>query len=599
MNRKSLGLWLLITVAAVQPALAEPLAVRVEVEVLGRASGGARVAVTVQVSPEDRGRIGANAMLQVELDGEAPPGQSPMWAVRMEDDGSARIETVWPPGEHELQVRISSPNGRDSGLWVGAVRIPGPGAAPLEPTSAPVAPPPAPEPQAAPAGDVRGASLDGPMVPPPAAADAVEIVPPAPEPATVAEAGPAREVAARLDPLAAEQPFPEGEAAAGDPLEEPADAVQASAAEPVPVEDAAEPMTAAAAQEEAAMPVADAASGEEAAEVMTEAVPLEKAVEAAVEAVPVEEGAPPAAEKASSGEAVGPIAEPVVEPLRGKPATSAGPPTPAAQAEPPPPPPAIAAAHAAWTGSDSATSELTAVVLRGREPVRGLQPDDLLLRVGGVEVPIEELGGALEAPLLLGIAVDAAADSGFGWPRDGELASLTARAGEGLGSSFYAASGGWLGEWGEEPPAAAPGGPGGDVASLVVDALRRFDGTRGRRFLLLVTDGRNEPDKETWRAAVIAAGEAGTPVLVVVLWDEGFSRRTRNNLREIAEVSGGSLFLVQGETQLDRAAERFGPLLDAGVAVRFEVPAGVDLPAEVRLEGVERGLEVATAERLR
>ena len=550
MTRKIFALWLLITVAAVQPALAEPLAVRVEVEVLGPVSGGARVALTVQVSPEDRGRIGANAMLQVELDGETPPGQSPMWAVRMEDDGSARIETVWPPGEHELQVRISSPNGRDSGLWVGAVRIPGPGAAPVappaapdertsasgaaptEPTSPPAAPPPASEPRAVPADEVRSAAPDEPGLPPPVAEDAVETVLPAPEP--VAEAGPAPEAAAQLDPPAVEQKIAEGEATAGDEV-----AAFGGTATGSPV---------------------------------------------VVEAPPVEE-----------------VVEPVVEPLRAEPSAPADAPPASAPAAPALlPPEAAAAAAPAWAAdADAAGSELTAVVLEGREPARGLRTSDLRLRVNGAEVSIEALGEAGEAPLFLGVAVDAGPDSGIGWPGGGDLAPLITRAGDGLGKTFYAAAGDRVGGWGAGPPASAPGGTGGDVASLIVDSLRRFDGVRGRRFLLVVTDGRNQPDKESWKQAVTAAGEAGTPVLVVALWDDGFSRRTRNNLREIAEVSGGSLFLVQGETQLDRAAERFGPLLDAGVAVRFRVPAGVALPAEVRLEGVERGLGVATAKRVR
>ncbi len=561
--------------AAVKPALAEPLAVRVEVEILGPASGGTRVAMTVQVSPEDRGRVGANAMLQIELDGEAPPGQSPMWAVRMEDDGSTRIETVWPPGEHELQVRISSPNGRDSGLWVGAVRIPGPAAAPVEPptatdertpasgaapdeqtsvstaapvepptatdertpasgaappetTSPPVAPAPIPEPQAAPADEVRSAVPDGPALPPPAAAEVVENVLPAPEPAAVDASDPAPEAAARLDPPVTEQPSPEG----------------------------------------------DGSIGDEPAGVTTEA----SGSAVAVEAPTVEDSV-----------------EPILEPLRGEPPPPDDGPTPVVAAAPvTPPPEAAAAAVSAWAeDADASGSELTAVVLEGREPVRGLRPSDLRLRVNGAEVSIEALGEAGKAPLFLGVAVDTGPDSGIGWPGGGELAPLITRARDGLGTTFYAASGDPVGGWGAGPPASAPGGTVGDVASLIVDSLRRFDGVRGRRFLLVVTDGRNQPVKESWKQAVTAAGEAGTPVLVIALWDEDFSRRTRNNLREIAEVSGGSLFLVQGRAQLDRAAERFGPLLDAGVAVRFEVPAGTALPARVALTSHDRELEVS------
>jgi hypothetical protein len=544
-TRKILALCLLIAVAAVLPALAEPLAVRVEVEVLGPASGGARVAVIVQVSPEDRGRIGANAMLRIELDGEAPPGQSPMWAVRIEDDGSARIETVWPSGEHELQVRISSPSGRDSGLWVGEVRIPDPGAAPVEapapsaaptptPRGTPAGPPavalaqvPVAEPQVATADDGGEPRPGEAAAPPPAAADAAENVPLAPEPTTVAEAGPAPEAAAQLDPPAVEQPVPEDKAPTGD---EPTAFGGTAAGSPVVVE-----------------------------------VP------------PVEE-----------------VVEPIVEPLRAEPPAPADVPASAPAAPALPPPEAAAAAAAAWAADDDAAgSELTAVVLEGREPARGLRPSDLRLRVNGAEVSIEALGEAGEAPLFLGVAVDAGPDSGIGWPGGGDLAPLITRARDGLGKTFYAASGDPVGEWGAGPPASAPGGTGGDVASLIADSLRRFDGVRGRRFLLVVTDGRNQPDKESWKQAVTAAGEAGTPVLVVALWDEGFSRRTRNNLREIAEVSGGSLFLVQGGSQLDRAAERFGPLLDAGVAVRFEVPAGTALPARVALSSHDRELEIS------
>nr|MCU0234502.1 hypothetical protein [Thermoanaerobaculales bacterium] len=114
----------LLAVAAALPA-AEPVAVRVEVQPLGAGEDGTRVAVLVRVAPEDRGRIGRNAMVRVELDGEPAPGQSPLWAVRMADDGSARIETLWPPGEHRLELEIASPSGAERGLWVGTVRIPG------------------------------------------------------------------------------------------------------------------------------------------------------------------------------------------------------------------------------------------------------------------------------------------------------------------------------------------------------------------------------------------------------------------------------------------------------------------------------------------
>jgi hypothetical protein len=70
------------------------------------------------------------------------------------------------------------------------------------------------------------------------------------------------------------------------------------------------------------------------------------------------------------------------------------------------------------------------------------------------------------------------------------------------------------------------------------------------------------------------AGEAGVPILVVALWDEDFNNGTRKNLKKLTDVSGGSLFLVQGRSQLDSAADRFGRFLDGGYSLRFRSPGG-------------------------
>ncbi len=48
-------------------------------------------------------------------------------------------------------------------------------------------------------------------------------------------------------------------------------------------------------------------------------------------------------------------------------------------------------------------------MLRGREPARSIAVGSLRLRVGGSEVPVEQLGDVEIAPLLLGLAIDVAA----------------------------------------------------------------------------------------------------------------------------------------------------------------------------------------------
>ena len=215
--------------------------------------------------------------------------------------------------------------------------------------------------------------------------------------------------------------------------------------------------------------------------------------------------------------------------------------------------------------------------MRGREPAKSVAVNSLRLRVGGSEVPVEKLGDLESAPLLLGLAIDVEPDEIEGWSgMRGSLAPIVERAGNGRGRLFVATSAG-VGAWGADMD--APGGvtltqETDNVCQLFIASLERFEGQRGRTFLVLLTDGRNEPSKEEWQQATDAAGAAGVPVLVIALWDENFDNRARKNLKKLTEISGGSLFLVQGRAQLESAADRFGRYLDGGYSIRFRSPGG-------------------------
>ncbi|MDH3815757.1 MAG: hypothetical protein OEV48_14800, partial [Acidobacteriota bacterium] len=198
MTKKSWVLGLLL-VGAVNVTASTPVAMRVEMEPQRQVGEMTEVAVVVQVSPEDRIRIGSNAILRIELDGGTVSSGSPMRAVRLEDDGSARVVVEWPPGEHHLQVEIEDPSKEDTGLWVGTVRIPdlspegaSPPVAEPEPVSASAsAPAPAPAsgkpepvtPQPEPEPESESASAP---VPVPAPGEP-EPVTPQPEPEPVSE----------------------------------------------------------------------------------------------------------------------------------------------------------------------------------------------------------------------------------------------------------------------------------------------------------------------------------------------------------------------------------------------------------------------------
>jgi hypothetical protein len=562
MTKKSWVLGLLL-VGAVNVTASTPVAMRVEMEPQRQVGEMTEVAVVVQVSPEDRIRIGSNAILRIELDGGTVSSGSPMRAVRLEDDGSARVVVEWPPGEHHLQVEIEDPSKEDTGLWVGTVRIPD-----LSP---------------------EGAS-------PPVAE---------PEPVSASASAPAPSPASGKPEPMTPQPEPEPESES------------ASAPVPVPAPGEPEPVT----PQPEPEPVSESASAPDSPETMTpQETETEDALDAAVAAAgasTVAEAEAPAPEpepeplpepESEKPELVAPDPEPVpepeipesvipaptesevveekplVEPLRADPQAQAAEPEAIAPRQRAESAPAIvpvsaelAARYEEWGRATEDTREFSVVMLRGRESAQGIGAADLRLRVGGSEVPVERLGDVETAPLLLGLAIDVMPGEIDGWSgMRGSLEPIVERAGDGRGRLFVANSAG-VGAWGADMD--APGGvtmaqTSENVARLVIASLEPFEGRLGRKFLVVLTDGRAEPAKDEWQQATDAAGAAGVPILVIALWDDDFNNRNRKNLKKLADISGGSLFLVQGRAQLESAADRFGRYLDGGYSVRFKFPGG-------------------------
>jgi hypothetical protein len=529
-----------------------PVAIRVEVQPLGASGAGTEVAVMIQVSPEDRARVGANAMVRIELDGEVPPGQSPLWAVRVRSDGGARVTTVWPPGEHQLKVEIASPSGQDTGLWVGTVRIPSYGDVNVV-VEPPTVRTPIPEPDHAP--PAAAPALDAATTPPmpsPAAVEPQETTENQPEPASEPEQPVIATAAVAGAVIAASAPPPEPK-----PKPEPE-----SQPEPEPT----------AIEEEVKPPEPEP----------------EQEITAIEETVPQ-----PIAEPLPETEPA-----PIVEPLRSEAAPAAA----AAKTAPAPLPDDVAATYEAWADAGPQTTEMTAVVSRGRDPVPGLTPAALRLQVGKDEVPIVAIGDVGNSPLYLGVAVDLSPAGVSEWPEVGRaMAPLAERAGGGRGRAFVATDGeqsGWdVDPWKIAPALESPAGA--HLATLVITSLARFQGQRGRTFLLLVTDGRFDPSKALWSDAAMALDRAGVPILVLALWDEKFPQRARKHLQQIAAASGGRLFLIQSPDQLGGAVERYGRVIDAGVALRFQKPPGMKSPSPVLVKANDRSIEITAPKMIR
>ncbi len=90
------------------------------------------------------------------------------------------------------------------------------------------------------------------------------------------------------------------------------------------------------------------------------------------------------------------------------------------------------------------------------------------------------------------------------------------------------------------------------------------------------------------------------PILVIALWDDGFSNRTRKNLKKLTDDSGGSLFLVQGRAQLESAADRFGRYLDGGYSLRFRSSGGDrQTVTTISVSASEKELDVSAPKSIR
>jgi hypothetical protein len=290
---------------------------------------------------------------------------------------------------------------------------------------------------------------------------------------------------------------------------------------------------------------------------------------------------------------------PIAEPHRSDPAALV-----VEDSEPVPEGPAaeILAAHEDWGVADPGTTDLTVVVMRSRQPVPDLEPGDFELRVGGSRVPLVDVGGAHRAPLFLGVAIDLSAENVGRWSQVSRgLVPLVARAGSGLGRLFVSTVG-EESDWDVDPERldeALVTPSGGDLATLIRLSADKFADRRGRTFLLVLTDGRSEPSKDAWRETTTAVETAGIPLLVMALWDDGFKKKLRKSLQQITSISGGRLFMLQSFDQMEGAVERYGAVLDAGVALRFEPPPAGEGPSQIAVTATDRTLDITAPKTVR
>jgi hypothetical protein len=226
------------------------------------------------------------------------------------------------------------------------------------------------------------------------------------------------------------------------------------------------------------------------------------------------------------------------------------------------------------------TGELTVMVTRGGSPVTGLSAGDLTVRIGKSAVDVVAVEGPGQAPAMLGLAVDLGPESTPDLPWLGRMCGQMAAHDGGekdrvLVRNRDGRDGGWSRRTDAVASAIDVAEPAaGDLPSLVSDSLQSFEGVRGRTMLVLLTDGRGAVSRGGWKATFDRARRVGVPILVMAIWRDGFPAGLRKDLRRLAELSGGSVFYIQGPVQVDDALERFGAAVDGSYAVAVAASPG-------------------------
>ena len=254
-----------------------------------------------------------------------------------------------------------------------------------------------------------------------------------------------------------------------------------------------------------------------------------------------------------------------------------------------------------WSPPDSGELDVTVAAGRDGRALLGLAPADLRVRAGGAPAADLTMAGGPGVPLEVALVVAVAGSGEVDAAAVGESLARTAARGTGAVGGITLVTGasgarrlGWDEAAGELASLVAAAGTGSvpDLPSMVGAALDGLGERAGRRFVLVVSDGRDTGSRGAWRELERRAAIAAAPILVTGLWGPDFDARVRGRLSDLAAASGGSAFFVQGLDRLRSALEENGDLVTASRLVRLARPAGATGPVTVRVEPVDPAVTV-------
>jgi len=115
---------MVVLVGLLSVAAARLVAMRVQVEPIQAVGDKTVMRLIVTIAPEDRSRMGQNVWLTAELRQDDRVVKRDAQAVRLERDGTLRLDVEWPPGRYELRVDVQSADGQASGFWRKGTAVP-------------------------------------------------------------------------------------------------------------------------------------------------------------------------------------------------------------------------------------------------------------------------------------------------------------------------------------------------------------------------------------------------------------------------------------------------------------------------------------------
>jgi VWFA-related protein len=124
----------------------------------------------------------------------------------------------------------------------------------------------------------------------------------------------------------------------------------------------------------------------------------------------------------------------------------------------------------------------------------------------------------------------------------------------------------------------------------IISALYQFQGVRGQRALVLISDGRDTASRFSWDQALEYSKRAGVPLYVIGLGISGISIDVRPRLAQLAAETGGTAFFINDPTELGSIYQQIETELRSQYLLAFypaadAKPGGEWRPIRVQVQG--------------